>query len=85
MKKKIFISLFDKNCSSSLKPVNKNIENYLFNKKFGDKKIVKLKYITLNSTLKKHKLSYIDWFKTGYTRNRPKNIQKFKSKYKKKY
>lgn len=63
-KKKNFYFTFDKNCSSSLKPVNKNIKNYLFNEKFEIKKTVKLKFITLNSALKKYKLSYIDWFKT---------------------
>ena len=61
---KNFYFTFDKNCSSSLKPINKDIKKYLFNKKFVIKKTKKLKYITLNSVLKNYKISYIDWFKT---------------------
>ena len=45
--KKNFYFTFDKNCSSSLKPVSKDIKEYLFNKKFQIKKITKIKYMTL--------------------------------------
>ncbi len=62
--KKNFYFTFDKNCSSSLKPVNKDIKEYLFNKKFQIKKITKIKYMTLNRVLKNYKISYVDWFKT---------------------
>lgn len=62
--KKNFYFTFDKNCSSSLKPVNKDIKEYLFNQKFQIKKITKLKYMTLNRVLKNYKISYVDWFKT---------------------
>ena len=62
--KKNFYLTFDKNCSSSLKPTNKDIKEYLFNEKFQIKKVVKLKYITLNKVLKDHKILYVDWFKT---------------------
>jgi len=61
---KNFYFTYDKNCSSSLKPISKNIKDYLFNKKFKIKKKTKLKYVTLNSVLKTFKIKHVDWFKS---------------------
>ncbi|QDC70740.1 hypothetical protein FIT72_04140 [Candidatus Methylopumilus universalis] len=51
-------------CSSTLKPLNLELNNWAFGNLFLTTKILKLPSITIFDALKYAKLDYIDWFKS---------------------